>query len=103
MTLLFHLSDLHLARDAPSQAAILERLLAAIRHEFEAKGAGQAAVAITGDVFDSVSEGTSLLDLFMALHRRIEHVLGAGTPIMVIPGNHDRRRLGILGPHREDL
>jgi 3',5'-cyclic AMP phosphodiesterase CpdA len=103
MTLLFHLSDLHLARDAPSQGAVLERLLAAMRQELEWARPERVAVAITGDVFDSVSDGSLLVDTFLGLHDRILSTVGHDTPAIVIPGNHDRRRLGILGPHREDL
>jgi 3',5'-cyclic AMP phosphodiesterase CpdA len=106
VTLLFHLSDLHMTHSS-AQQVVLDRLVDAMRAERAAAGAGEgdrrAAVVITGDVFDSATDATGLIEAFLQLHARMLDALGAGTPTVVLPGNHDRRRVGVLGPHREKL
>jgi len=100
MSLLLHLSDLHLRASDPAQAVVLEKLVGALRTERDAAGARAASVVITGDVFDSAPDAAGLLTAFFTLHDRILEALGAETPMVVLPGNHDRRRLGFVGPHR---
>jgi hypothetical protein len=46
------------------------------------------------------TDAPNLLTSFFDLHTRILDALGAETPMVVLPGNHDRRRLGFVGPHR---
>ena len=38
-----------------------------------------------------------------ALLRCIDHALGRPTPTLLVPGNHDRRRIGLFGPHRGEI
>lgn len=102
MHLLFHLSDLHLRERDPTQGLVIEKLVEALRFEREAAGAAHAWVAITGDVFDSATSIARLLDSFLEMHERILGALGPDTPLVVVPGNHDRRYLGLVGPHREN-
>jgi hypothetical protein len=61
-------------------------------------------IAITGDVFDSASLPADLaIDAFLELHRRLLDAVGGSAPTVLVPGNHDRRRKGLVGPHRGDL
>src|SRR5882672_9661992 len=102
--LLVHLSDLHIVRDAARQALVLDRLVDALGRERAASSAERIVVTITGDVFDSATDpAPELIDTFLRLHARVVAALGGDAPTIVLPGNHDRRRLGLLGPHREGL
>jgi 3',5'-cyclic AMP phosphodiesterase CpdA len=104
MNLLVHLSDLHIARDPARQALLFDKLVETLASERQAAAHERIAVAITGDVFDSATDpAAELIDSFLRLHRRVVHALGGDAPTIVLPGNHDRRRLGLLGPHREGL
>jgi 3',5'-cyclic AMP phosphodiesterase CpdA len=102
VSLLFHLSDLHLREHDLAQGLVIEKLVEALRAEREAAGAAKVWVAITGDLFDSATAVTRLLDSFLQMHDRILGALGADTPMVVVPGNHDRRYLGLVGPHRKN-
>lgn len=103
VAVLVHLSDLHLASGDPEGERVLPSLLAALARDRARRGRQVDLVVITGDIVDSA---TVPLDVavreLLALHRAIQHVLGAGRPVptVVVPGNHDRRRIGLFGPHR---
>jgi 3',5'-cyclic AMP phosphodiesterase CpdA len=104
MTLLVHLSDLHMTRNPSAQGLLFDRLVETLRREREALRPDRVTVVITGDVFDSASDpAAALVEDFLRLHRRVVDSLGGDAPTIVIPGNHDRRRLGLIGPHREAL
>jgi 3',5'-cyclic AMP phosphodiesterase CpdA len=104
MTLLVHLSDLHMAKDPRAQRTLFDKLVEALRREREAARPERVAVVITGDVFDSASDPAApLVANFLDLHGRIVEALGGDAPTIVIPGNHDRRRAGLFGPHSETL
>jgi len=95
--LLVHLSDLHIVRDAARQALVLDRLVDALGRERAASSAERIVVTITGDVFDSATDpAPELIDTFLRLHARVVAALGGDAPTIVLPGNHDRRRLGLL-------
>jgi 3',5'-cyclic AMP phosphodiesterase CpdA len=99
-----HLSDLHLLGEPHEQDAILSCLIAALERERVRRGRPFDLVVITGDVFDSATLTPSVaVREFTALHRCIQHALGGRVPTVVIPGNHDRRRIGLFGPHRPGL
>jgi len=103
MALLLHLSDLHMAKDPGAQGLVFDKLVETLRRERE-RYSGRVAVVITGDVFDSAADPiTALIDGFLRLHRRVIEAVGGEAPTIVLPGNHDRRKLGLLGPHREAL
>ncbi len=101
MILLFHVSDLHMTAPGSPQDVVFEKLVEAMRAERRAAPAAQPAIVVTGDVFDSAASASSLIDAFLSLHGRMLLAVGADTPTVVLPGNHDRRRLGLLGPHLE--
>src|SRR5258708_4997604 len=104
MHLLVHLSDLHIARDPARQSVLFEKLVETVAREREPALASQVAVAITGDVFDSATDPASvLIPSFLGLLDRLVRALGNDVPAIVLPGNHDRRRAGLLGPHRDAL
>jgi 3',5'-cyclic AMP phosphodiesterase CpdA len=104
MPRIFHLSDLHLATPAGPQAILFDRLVDALRRERAAAPEDRIAIAITGDLFDSASDPIDVLvEAFLRLYDRILDALGGDAPTIVVPGNHDRRRLGLFGPHREGL
>jgi 3',5'-cyclic AMP phosphodiesterase CpdA len=104
MVLLFHLSDVHLSRDVESQSALLANLVAAVRRERDASPADHAALVVTGDVFDSATDPAErMIETFLSLHERLSDALGGHPPTVILPGNHDRRRMGLIGPHREGL
>jgi 3',5'-cyclic AMP phosphodiesterase CpdA len=96
-----HLSDLHLLnKPEDAQRLLLRSLMAALQQERQ-RGAFDL-VAITGDVFSTTIADIQVeheaLQFFSALQRVIGEV-----PIVVIPGNHDRREHGVIGPHRADF
>jgi 3',5'-cyclic AMP phosphodiesterase CpdA len=104
MSLLVQLSDLHMTSRSASQAKLFEQLVQTLRREREARRDEHVAVVVTGDVFDSVTQEPSLaIDAFLRLHGRIVDALGGDAPTIVLPGNHDRRRFGLIGPHRREL
>ncbi len=104
MALLVHLSDLHLARDLTPQSALLDKLVETLRREREAAATDRVGIVVTGDLFDSATQppAKAVAD-FLALHAKIVDALGGDAPMVVIPGNHDRRSLGLLGPNRAAL
>jgi predicted MPP superfamily phosphohydrolase len=103
MTLVVHLSDLHMTQNAGTQAALFERLITTLSSERERARDDRVAVVITGDVFDSATDSAPVLvEAFLSLHRRLLEVLGKVFTV-VLPGNHDRRRFGLIGPNREAL
>jgi 3',5'-cyclic AMP phosphodiesterase CpdA len=104
MSFVVHLSDLHIAREPARQAILFERLVATIGGERDATSREHVVLVITGDVFDSATERAEVvIGHFSRLHRQLVAALGGDVPTIVLPGNHDRRYLGVLGPHREGL
>lgn len=97
--LIVHLSDIHLLSD-PAQDRILDSLELALGEALA--GRAVTLVAITGDLFDSSSFlPFQVVDEFRRLQQRLHGVLGE-VPMVLLPGNHDRRRLGVVGPHVEE-
>jgi hypothetical protein len=97
--LLVHLSDIHLL-SGPEQETILDSLELALKEALA--GRTVTLVAITGDLFDSSAFPPFLLvDTFRQLRERLSGVIG-DVPMVILPGNHDRRRLGVVGPHVEE-
>ncbi|WP_256106410.1 exonuclease SbcCD subunit D [Streptomyces sp. ODS05-4] len=90
---ILHTSDWHLGRSfhrvslLDAQAAFLDHLIATVRER------GVDAVVVAGDVYDRAVPPLAAVELFDgALHRLAE----AGTPTVMISGNHDSaRRLGV--------
>jgi 3',5'-cyclic AMP phosphodiesterase CpdA len=104
MALLLHLSDLHIDATKSGQRALFDVLVETLRREKDASRAAEAALFITGDVFDSGADRPGdAVPLFLDLHARIVAALGPGVPTVVLPGNHDRRWRGLVGPHRPGI
>jgi 3',5'-cyclic AMP phosphodiesterase CpdA len=104
LSLVLHLSDLHLLANPKEQESIFDGLVSALRHVRERYPGGVDLLAVTGDVFDSATHArglatTRFLELFSAMGR----ALGREPATVIIPGNHDRRRAGLFGPHRDEL
>jgi len=103
MTFLVHLSDLHMTRSDRAQSRLFDKLLEALRTEHQKARPERTTVFITGDVFDSATDPPEqLVDVFLSWHARLLQVLDNAFTV-VLPGNHDRRRFGLLGPNRPAL
>lgn len=104
MALVFQLSDLHLFSQPNEQEAIFDELVATLREVSQASQEPVGLLAITGDVFDSSSiDPDTAAHRLKMLHKEICRSLGADVPTVIVPGNHDRRRSGLFGPHSEEL
>lgn len=104
MALIVHLSDLHLVSGAPEEEGIVRSLTKALRAYVQAVGVDVDLLAITGDVFDSASLPPSRATrVFRSLHEGLVSAIGHAPPTVLVPGNHDRRRKGLVGPHRGDI
>jgi len=104
MALFVHLSDLHLTTGAGRQALLFERLVHTLALERQTSSAARVPLVITGDVFDSASGPTEpKVAAFLALLEQLHAALGGDAPTIILPGNHDRRRFGLVGPHRTKL
>jgi 3',5'-cyclic AMP phosphodiesterase CpdA len=104
MVLLFHLSDLHIDAESAGQRILFDLLVETVRREKEACEADHVALFITGDVFDSgTMPPAEAVPLFVRLCGRLVAALGCRVPTVVLPGNHDRRWRGLVGPHRSGL
>jgi Calcineurin-like phosphoesterase len=95
---IIHLSDVHLPRwNRADQRTLIRSLMSALRREREVAPPG--LVAITGDLFESVYSGSDLRLQALHFFADLSGALG-DVPTVVIPGNHDRREHGVVGPHR---
>jgi 3',5'-cyclic AMP phosphodiesterase CpdA len=104
MHLLVHLSDLHIAPDSSTQLTLFAELVKTIRRERESAQAQRVALVVTGDLFTSATQPRRrAVDDFLRLHAQIVEALGGHVPTVILPGNHDRRRLGLVGPNRSEL
>ena len=104
MVVVFHLSDLHIDARNDAQRRLFDVLVDTIAREKRASGADRFALVITGDVFDSSTmRASEAVPYFLDLHARIVAALGCPLPSVVLPGNHDRRGYGLMGPHRSAL
>lgn len=96
MSRLAHLSDLHFGHDVQRQVAIYDGLVGTLA---ELARAGRVdLLVLTGDVFDSSSADSVMIDRFLALYDRLDAALGGQVPALIIPGNHDRREAGVFAP-----
>jgi 3',5'-cyclic AMP phosphodiesterase CpdA len=103
VALLFHLSDLHLLGDPREQETIFRSLVQTVAAEGASRGRADL-LTITGDVFDSGSvDPQEAVGAFRRLLAELREALGDEVPTVVIPGNHDTRRHGVLGPTHHRL
>lgn len=104
MGLILHLSDLHLLFNPTEQESIFDGLVHALQDVRRRWGRPIDLLAITGDVFDSSTSDPRLATTrFLELFSGIGRALGGEPPTVILPGNHDRRRAGLFGPHDEKL
>lgn len=98
---IIHLSDLHLLHDPQEvQRPLLRSLIFALQQERQRGAVG--LVAITGDVFNTVFADRDVEQEAFQFFSALQRALGSA-PTVVIPGNHDRRENGVIGPHRADF
>jgi 3',5'-cyclic AMP phosphodiesterase CpdA len=102
--LILQLSDLHMLSGAEDEDAIADGLVAAIAVEAGRRRSKPGLLCVTGDVFDSsaVAEERAIA-AFTGLQARIHRALGHELPTVIVPGNHDRRRAGLLAPFKRSL
>ncbi|MEZ4309727.1 MAG: metallophosphoesterase [Polyangiaceae bacterium] len=105
MITVLHLSDLHLEAPLTSaQRSVIGLLFRAIERELTGSASRARAVVITGDVFDTSSASAELAgETFRDFCAGLRRATGPDVPVLVLPGNHDRRRLGLLGPDDPSL
>jgi 3',5'-cyclic AMP phosphodiesterase CpdA len=104
MATIVQLSDVHLEAYPQQAHEIIDALVEALALFRAQRGASPDLLVVTGDLFDdarvppdrAVHITTTLLD-------RIDTALGAKVPAIILPGNHDRRVQGLVGPHRRAL
>jgi 3',5'-cyclic AMP phosphodiesterase CpdA len=98
------LSDLHLLGAVAHQRRILDALVEALRRDRQWRGTSSQLLAITGDVFDSGTiDPPRAAAAFRSLHDGVKRAIGDPLTTVVVPGNHDRRTMGLFGPHRDAL
>lgn len=103
MPVIVQLSDLHILQCPGEQDQIFDSLVEALGRERQSRGRIDL-IAVTGDVFDSSGLPVDLaVERFRALHSAILARVGGTVPCVIVPGNHDRRHKGLLGPHRAEL
>lgn len=86
------------------EQAIRQALVRAVAQEQARRSTPVDVVVITGDVFDSSGLRISLaVDTFLDWQEQLFAALKRRVSMVVIPGNHDRRRLGLFGPHQTSL
>ncbi len=107
MALIVQLSDLHLAAGlalARQREEILQPLVEAAGQLRAQHGAPPDLLALTGDIFDSVDTDVKLaVRSLEQLYRELCDAFGIEVPLVLLPGNHDRRRSGFVGPHNRKL
>jgi 3',5'-cyclic AMP phosphodiesterase CpdA len=104
VSVILHLSDLHIDPAATERAAILDALVTAVGVDRADRGRAIDLMVITGDVFDTANLDEGLATrAFLRLLEAIQGALGEAPPTVIVPGNHDRRIRGIVGPERNGL
>lgn len=98
---ILHLSDLHIDAEEGRSDRIERALFAALR-------AGRPweldLVVVTGDILDTASVGVeSALRVVREWRAQLHAALGRRVPLILLPGNHDRRTIGIFSPQRDKL
>ena len=94
MTKIFHLSDLHLPSTLSPE---IEVLLASLAKELAAQvqGARDCLVVITGDLFTSAADLAAQVTTARQVLKLLSKAVH-GAPIIILPGNHDRRLAGTI-------
>jgi 3',5'-cyclic AMP phosphodiesterase CpdA len=104
MATLLHISDIHLREGSRTQERLLDELVAGVQSERDLAPSEPATLLITGDLFDSGTPlSPPLVKTFVELQTRLVAALGGDAATVIVPGNHDRRKQGVIGPHRAAL
>jgi 3',5'-cyclic AMP phosphodiesterase CpdA len=99
MPIIAQLSDLHLLSGEEDQPLILRALVDTLGREVARRPGGIDLLAITGDVFDSATRNPARsIKAFLRFYDELTQALGGAVPTVIVPGNHDRRRAGLIGP-----
>ncbi|HWL85383.1 MAG TPA: metallophosphoesterase [Polyangiaceae bacterium] len=98
--LLIHLSDLHYCKagdPAPLRESLVSALTTVVR-EAEPRVGDRIAVCVTGDLVDSSeTPPETIASTFTSFIADLRTVVGRA-PIVLLPGNHDRRGTGLFAP-----
>ncbi len=104
MGLIVQISDLHLLSGGPDYPAIMRELPGALAREQRQRDMRVELMALTGDVFDSAGlDLGAAMAAFAEFKENVSSALGGAVPMVIVPGNHDRRFHGLVGPHRTAL
>ncbi|WP_394827143.1 metallophosphoesterase [Pendulispora albinea] len=98
--LLVHLSDLHFcqSKDRDPGSRFRASLFQAIADVVKEAAPARVGVAITGDLVDSSETPAETISAaFSAFLRDLREAVGQA-PVVLLPGNHDRRGSGIFAP-----
>jgi 3',5'-cyclic AMP phosphodiesterase CpdA len=99
MPTILQLSDLHLGLTADQQQTLVAPMVSSIGR-LKSSAIDVDLVAITGDLFESTNvTGAQAIETVTTLIAQIRAALGGNVPVVLQPGNHDRRKSGIIGPH----
>lgn len=98
---ILHLSDLHLDAASASSRERSRPLFAALR---AARPWDLNLVIITGDILDSAAVAQeNAVSVVRSFCQELREALAAEVPLVLIPGNHDRRNVGVFGPQRAEI
>jgi predicted phosphodiesterase len=101
VTTILHLSDLHLDAELGPTTQRERALFAALR---AARPWELSLVVVTGDILDSAAvEEESAVRAVRTWCQALLDALGVEVPLILIPGNHDRRNAGVFGPQRAQI
>ena len=102
MSVIIQLSDIHLGDHFDANNSLFTGLMHAIGTVSRNKKPN--LVVVTGDVFDCATfDVRASCQIFESFYQRLIQAIGSQVPIVLVPGNHDRRFMGLVGPHREQL
>lgn len=102
---IIQISDLHLLpnRDTSLHEQIIASFFDALEHEIAHRGPADLIV-FTGDLFDSATADLqSAIDTVDYFILTLYEKTNSRVPIVMIPGNHDRRKDGVMGANRIEL
>lgn len=96
------LSDLHLGAFATQDSTVVEPLLDALGRVHDREPID--LFVFTGDLFETSSITVDeAVRTYRSLLARVRERLGPSVPLVFLPGNHDRRASGLVGPHNGAL
>lgn len=104
MSVIVQLSDLHLLAYPKQREETLVPLVEAASQLRAQMDAPPALLTMTGDVFDSAdTDPRAAVRLLEELYRELCGAFRSEVPLVILPGNHDRRKSGFVGPQSRVL